>query len=165
MTLYINTIKNNSTEIEIGLRDKAGKWIVKKSVKARYQQAERLLPLIEKVLASASVKFNKDVLKKKKYEVRSKKLEIFNLIDSIKVVNRGGTFTSLRIGVATANALGYALGVPVFGVGENGKIADAVKKKLKVTLPAGRQESEKLKVFNIVAPEYDKEPNITIRNT
>ncbi|MFA6106448.1 MAG: hypothetical protein WC745_02110 [Patescibacteria group bacterium] len=179
MILRINTIKNNSTEIEIGLRDKAGKWIVKKYVKADRKQAEKLLPLIEKVVAGAGGKKGKTDLKQK-FKVKSipsqsrraeaEKLKVFDFIESIEVVNQGGTFTSLRIGVATANALGYALNVPVVGVSEFEKVGiksrpdDAHCEKFKVTLPADRQESPKSKVnFDIVAPEYDKEPNITLK--
>jgi len=65
--------------------------------------------------------------------------------------NRGGSFTALRIGVVTANALGYALGVPVEEVAENDKGLKRVKKSFKG--------------FNIIKPVYDKEPNITIKNS
>jgi len=37
-------------------------------------------------------------------------------IKGVIVVKGPGSFTSLRIGVSVANALGYALGVPVAGV-------------------------------------------------
>lgn len=53
------------------------------------------------------------------------------------LVNPGpGAFSSVRTGVATANALAYALGVPV------------------ACWPSGKNKG-------IVLPKYDKEPNIT----
>jgi tRNA A37 threonylcarbamoyladenosine modification protein TsaB len=42
------------------------------------------------------------------------------------VADEGGSFTSLRIGVITANALAYALKIPV--IGESGRAL--TKKKL-----------------------------------
>ena len=61
-------------------------------------------------------------------------------IKKIVVVNVGESFTALRIGVLTANALGYALGIPV--ISNQGTVAT------------------KLKKFSVVAPIYQREPNI-----
>ncbi|MFA6393754.1 MAG: hypothetical protein WCW25_02695 [Patescibacteria group bacterium] len=167
MILRINTIKNNSTEIEAALLDAVGKVIVKKIIKARYQQAEKLLPLIDSVLNSYKRKITEIAKKKKNYELRIKN---YGFITMIEVVNRGGTFTSLRIGVATANALGYALNVPVVGISEDGMINVLTGSKNSkfphfAKAPRGKQILNSKFDFDIVAPEYDKEPNITIRNT
>jgi hypothetical protein len=174
MTLYINTIKNNSTEIEAALLDTAGKVIVRKIIKARYQQAEKLLPLIDSVLNSYKRKMTETGKKKKNYELPARnathsvaggRIKNYGFIAMIEVVNRGGTFTSLRIGVATANALGYALNIPVIGIGE---LKPASKKWEHEVSKSKSPESESLKVrsqrFNLVAPEYDKEPNITLKS-
>lgn len=125
MKLFINTIKENSTEIELALHDDNDKIIARRIVAARYQQAEKLLPLIDQLL------------KQNDYKLKD--------LASIKVVNSGGSFTALRIGVITANALGYALNIPV-------KEAAASKKNIK----------NKNK-FNIIKPIYTKEPNITVK--
>ncbi len=117
MILRIDTTNNGFLEIAL---EKTGE-IKRTRTKAHYNQAEKLLPAIEAVL------------KKNKVELKD--------VKKIKVRNRGGSFTSLRIGVVTANALAYALGIRIEG--ENG--------------------SKKIKGIEIVEPIYGKEPNITIK--
>lgn len=123
MILHIDTTQNE--KMEIALREK-GKVLARKIVAMRHNEAEKLLLAIDKLL-----KVNKLTLKD---------------IKGIEVENVGGSFTSLRIGVITANALGYALGVPVKGV---------KSKKLKV-------KSKKFG-FDIIEPIYDREPSITTK--
>jgi len=118
MTLYINTTQNNL--VELAIKDK-NKLVAFKKFSSHRKQAEKLLPAIEKLL-------------------KAKKLKLSDL-DGVAVENRGGSFTSLRIGVVTANALAYALGVPVKG-----------GKRL-----AGSKN------FSIIEPIYDREPEITVR--
>lgn len=68
------------------------------------------------------------------------------------VIHAGpGGFTTLRIGVTTANALAYALGVPVIGVtGTVGNLADLLKQS-EVAEPAPG---------HLVLPVYAKPPDI-----
>lgn len=68
------------------------------------------------------------------------------------VVHAGpGGFTSLRIGVTTANALAYALGIPVVGIrGEVGNL-EALLESSRGREPASQE---------IVVPEYARPPNI-----
>jgi len=121
MILYIDTTKGQ--DIVIGLKEGKG-FLLKKKFTAQYIQAEKLLPKIDQLL-------------------KQKKL-LKTDITKIEVENRGGSigsksgtsFTALRIGVVTANALGYALNIPV-------------KSKMK-------------NISNIVKPVYNKEPNVTI---
>lgn len=124
MILHINTTSTDNVEVII----KDGATILdKKIVSAHRAQAEELLPLID------------DILKKNKISLDE--------IKKIQVVNDGdeaSSFTALRIGVVTANALGYALGIPVEGT--NRKKDKLVKKNVK---------------FSIVEPKYNKGPNIT----
>ena len=115
MTLYINTTQNDL--IEISLKNKS-KLVAIKKFKSHRTQAEKLLPAIEKLL-------------------KANKLELGDL-KGVEVENSGGSFTSLRIGVVTANALAYALGVPVKGMRET------VVRRL-----------------SVVKPIYDREPEIT----
>ncbi len=118
MILLIDTTDNANIKVSL---EKDGQILVDLLIFAHKEQSEKLLLLIEKALKKAKGKF-KD-------------------IKGIKIANRGGSFTSLRIGVTTANALAYALGVPVFGdeVGDNKEVGD----------------------INIVEPIYAREANIT----
>ena len=121
MNLYINTTRDDHV-IEVFLK-KEGKIMARKRAKAKYAQAEKLLPLIDKILELNKIKL-KDIKK-------------------IEVENHGESFTSLRIGILTANALAYALGIHV-----------------------SSPESDNIKTqnnkINIVEPIYSREPNITI---
>ncbi len=134
MILYINTTQGD--DIIIALKD-GGRVVAQKKFKAKYSQAEKLLPMIDKILAQNNLKI-KDIQK-------------------IKVANVDGSFTALRIGVVTANSLGYALGVPVEPSESSrlgGRDSDEAERKIK---------NQKYG-FNIVEPIYSKEPNITSRN-
>ena len=79
------------------------------------------------------------------------KIRVNDLVDfkeniylkKIKVENIGGSFTALRIGITTANALGYALNIPVEGTKTN----QTKKNKLE---------------FSVVEPMYEREADITI---
>lgn len=94
--LYIDT--SNNKQIKVGLRvNKEENWIKQK---IGLQKAQVVLPMVEKIL--------------KKYQL---KLEDLTAVE----VNVGpGSFTGLRVGIAVANALSFALKVPVNGkkVGE-----------------------------------------------
>ncbi len=116
MVLTIDT--GSSDEIEVSLSK--GGQIIKSKIKAPRQQAERLLPLIEKMLLKHGISWRR--------------------IKEIRVQDEGGSFTSLRIGVLTANALAYALGVPVRAM-------------------AGG-ESFSFEGGQAVKPRYGSEPNI-----
>ncbi len=104
---------------------------------AQYRQAEKLLPAIAKLLQATSCKPQ--------------------VIKAIGVVTGPGPFTALRIGIATANTLGWALGKPVFGVrlDQFNKAADAGK--------FIEAKSKSAKLGAIIEPFYGKEPNLTVR--
>lgn len=121
MTLYINTIAKD--EITISLRQ-GTEILANKVVQAPRLQAEKLLPTIDRLLSAKKIKLKQ--------------------LTKIVVANQGGSFTSLRIGVITANALAYALKIPV----------EAEPKTLK--------KNKKFSVYSIVEPIYDREPNIGI---
>lgn len=128
MILFINTASHD--EIIISLLSPEGKKIKTKKFEAHRRQAEKLLPAVSKLLLVASKKLTD--LKK------------------IQVVISGGSFTSLRIGVVTANALAYALRIPVEAVSANGEILK-------------NQPAKKFDSYVIVTPQYDREPNIGIK--
>lgn len=117
MILFIDT-SGQKYEIEIEIKHNK-KTVFIKQLEARFRQAEKLLPEIEKQLRKH--KISKDSIKE------------------IRVQNKGGSFTSLRIGVVTANALGLGLKIPVRSFGDN----NSAKGNLK-----------------IIKPEYNSEPNI-----
>jgi tRNA threonylcarbamoyladenosine biosynthesis protein TsaB len=120
MQLYIDTTSN--TDIYLALK-KEKQVIADLTEPAERQQAEKLLPSIEKLLKQNHLKMAD--------------------LTGIAVNNHGGSFTSLRIGVVTANALAFALKIPISGVD---------KKDLK-----------KRAGINIVEPIYSTEPQITIK--
>ena len=91
MILYINT--KDQKVIRIELRDK-GKVISEMSEENEYG-SQALLPLIDKIL-------------------KTEKLTLQDLI-GIEVETGPGSFTGLRVGVSVANALGFALVIPVNG--------------------------------------------------
>ncbi len=68
------------------------------------------------------------------------------------VVHAGpGGFASLRIGVTTANALAYALGIPVVGITGDVKDLDDLLAQSKTTEPAAS---------GVAVPAYAKPPHI-----
>ena len=91
MKLIIDTTDN--THVRLALVDKSGKLLAKSSAPAFRQQGEKLLPALAKLLAKHNL--------------------TLKAISSIEVANGTGSFSSLRIGVATAKGLGLALNVPV----------------------------------------------------
>ena len=104
MELFIDTTQNNEIIVALKERDTIINEI---RITAPKKQSELLLKSIE------------DIFAKTGFDIKS--------IKKIRVENSGGSFTSLRIGVATSNALGYALGIPVIGVKPNrGKIVKAL---------------------------------------
>ena len=100
----------------------SGQVIAQKEFSAPQKQAEKLLPALDKLLRSKKIKL-KDISK-------------------IMVANEGGSFTSLRIGIVTANALAYALNIPVSAIKEVG------------------DSDKKFAGHNVVEPIYNNEPII-----
>lgn len=125
MILHINTTEAGN--IKLAFRE-GREVLAEKKVRAIRQEAEKLLLAI------------KALLKVKKINLKQ--------INKIEVENRGGSFTSLRIGVVTANALAYALGIPVKGQGGT---------DIRHLRAVGR--------FNVVEPVYDREPEITMKKS
>lgn len=103
-TLYIDTTSN--TEIIVSLTINGEKDEVKRGLEQR--KAQVLLPIIEELL--------------KKHRLKLQDL------DEIEVNHGPGSFTGVRVGVSVANALSYALGIPVNGinVAESEKIVEPV---------------------------------------
>lgn len=113
MLLLIDTTQQE--KIILQLFDERGSSIARQE-KRVFQISENLLPELERFI------------KKQKLKLRK--------LTKILVDPGPGGFSSTRTGVATANALAYALGIPV------------------AEFPSG-------KIKEIVLPKYDKKPNIT----
>lgn len=116
MELYIDTSKNEYFSL---ILKKDGDIMAKTKVKAKFRQSEKLLPVIDSLL--------------KKNDVNIKQIK------KIKVSDKGEGFSSLRIGVVTANALAYGLGIPCVSFND---------KEIKTG------------EFSLVQPVYSQEPNI-----
>jgi len=120
MDLVIDT--GNKKYIYIALKQ-GNKVLAEKKQTAERKQSELLLASIDKLLKNNNFKISD--------------------IDVIYVNPAGDSFSALRIGVVTANALGFALKIPV-KVLNSSEIGCLYNKN-----------------FNIVEPKYNKEPNIT----
>jgi tRNA A37 threonylcarbamoyltransferase TsaD len=140
--LYINTTAHD--EIIIALRSNgsalkgqtkaqmtSSQTIAEKKIKAVRNQAEKLVPAIETLLKKNKVKLS--------------------ALTKIIVAPHGGSFTSLRIGVITANALAFALKIPV----EAEPVVGADGQKIKI-------KTKKFGSYSIIEPSYDREPNIGV---
>jgi hypothetical protein len=132
MILYIDTTVNDEINLALLNEDCCGfKTIKRKIIKAPRQQSEKLLLSIEKIMAVSKLKLPD--------------------IKKIIINNHGGSFTSLRIGVITANALAYALNIPV----ESGILEGKIIKKDKAV-----NKKKQFSGHSIIEPLYDSEPNI-----
>jgi len=133
MILIIDTTPEES--FAIALAKSQGVLVSRKKIQGRFIQAEKLLPEIEKMLKIKKVKFTD--------------------LSGISVVKGPGGFTAVRIGVITANALAYALRIPVVGFKQNefNSFNNLSLKSAKML--------KKAKLRSMVAPHYGREPNIT----
>ena len=140
MYLFINTANNEN--IFLALLDKKGDILIQKNIKAKYQQLEKLLKNIDALLGAG---FQTCGPRKATGKDASGQL-----CGIICVIGPGG-FTSLRIGIATCNAMAWALDIPIIGVNN----LTEIKKSIKLI---AKQKKFKKQIL----PEYGKEPNITI---
>lgn len=71
-------------------------------------------------------------------------------LQGIVVYEGPGSFTGLRIGIAVANAMAYAYGIPIVASGGKNWIKDGLK-----SLAEGKNDK-------IALPKYGAPPNVTI---
>lgn len=129
MLLFLDTTQDNIT-IALRLTKSDGDFLItQKKIVAQFQEAEKLLPTINNFLQLQQVR-------------------VGDLQGIAVVAGPGHSFTSLRLGLAVANTLGYGLDIPVQAVKS---LADLSKIKI--------AKNEKFK--KLVLPAYGREPNIT----
>ncbi len=152
MILFINTASPEI--IMLALLDQKGEVVARKKIQAKYKQSEKLLAEIKRLSPPDYPQRKISATQiggcpKGKIKLDLKRLR------GIIAVKGPGSFTALRIGLTTANAMAFALGIPIVGVmdGEFGKIVDEGMKTLK-----------KAKLGKYVMPEYGMEPNITLKH-
>lgn len=129
---YILAIDTTSDETGIGLvgegKPKIILWV------SHRNQSKELLPKID------------GLLKREKVKLAELKWVVVNL--------GPGSFTGLRVGISTANALGYGLNIPVIGKANlTGEINHRIETLLKLKTST--------KKFKQVLPHYGRPPRIT----
>ena len=135
MLLLINTADPATSTIALGEDD--GRVLASHVGPSRRGERDALLSAVERCLRRA---------RRSLPDVRG-----------VAVVTGPGPFSGLRAGIATANAIGFALGVPVVGM----SATDAPTPKAFAATAAERFRGARVGAF--VAPEYGAEPHITIK--
>lgn len=147
MFLLIVTEQNNWFAVAVG-----EKIIWKYGIVEReFSQSELLLKEINQMLSTGT-----------------KRMDAFSRPNTIFVVNGPGDFSALRVGVATANALGFAWGAGVIGVKPRKQLSPLTKKeKIEKYWEDGVKQAGQgggaRKFKEAIVPFYDKEPNIAGR--
>lgn len=103
MILYINT--KDQRRVEVAIKER-GKVVKSLSEKNEYG-SQVLLPLIVKLLRT----YNPGL----EAQIQTGIDNMWEGLEGIEVETGPGSFTGLRVGVSVANALGFALGIPVNG--------------------------------------------------
>lgn len=109
MKLIIDTTDNEFVVLTL-VKNKA--IVGQTKTAARRAQGEKLLPALARLLKKHNLKLSD--------------------LTGLEVANGAGSFSSLRIGITTANALGYALGIPVKDLSGNKPL---IKKGIHVIKP------------------------------
>lgn len=130
MYLLIDT--SDSKKIFILLADDNLK--VKKEISAVYAQEEKLLISLMEIF--------------KKYEIKKGDLK------GVIVINGPGSFSSLRVGLAVANALAWSWKIPIQGWSKN------EFKSYEELIEKSVIKFKQLNNFSLVLPYYGREPNI-----
>ena len=121
MVLKIGTTIHKEVRIELKDPKKAK---VQKLVEKQKLGSQVLLPMIAKIL-----KKNRQNLRSSSSKDSTAGLKLFKGLTAIEVNPGPGSFTGTRVGVSVANALGFALDVPVNG--KKGKIVVPIYEKSK----------------------------------
>lgn len=126
--MLILTIRTDKPEAEVGLYDDEKELVYDK------WQAHRELAETLHVQIAKNLQF---VIKE------------WSDIEGVVVFAGPGSFTGLRIGIATANALAYGLEIPIIGASGDDWLQTGIQQVL-----GGKSDTQ-------VLPEYGAEPHIT----
>ncbi|MFA5135423.1 MAG: tRNA (adenosine(37)-N6)-threonylcarbamoyltransferase complex dimerization subunit type 1 TsaB [Patescibacteria group bacterium] len=133
MFLFIDT--SDGDRFTVGLVSANGGIAASRTVQSKFTQSEKLLPSIVALLTAEQ--------------------QPLPQLRGIIVVSGPGGFTSLRVGISTANALSYGLEIPVVGVQKRpGRGMASLARKGAAQIATAQKQS-------IVLPQYGSEPNIT----
>lgn len=81
-------------------------------------------------------------------------------ISSLFVVRGPGNFTSVRVGIAIANALSFVLKIPIYAMILS-ELSNIRNPKDSFGSALIKINLKKIRPFKIVPPYYDREPNIS----
>ena len=109
LLLAVDTAGPNCAVALAASRGGAPKILASTSERVDRGHAEHLMPMIAATLARASLSYSD--------------------LDRIAVTTGPGSFTGVRVGIATARALALALDIPAVGVGSLAALASAVLQK------------------------------------
>jgi tRNA threonylcarbamoyl adenosine modification protein YeaZ len=132
MILYFNAAKVKEISAYL-IKD--SKIIDRLKQKGDFKVSEYLLPLIDKLLKSNKISFTD--------------------LKGIITVSGPGPFTSVRIAVAVANTLSFALKIPIIGLENKKPVKD------EQNIKTGLLKLKKAKVGSFIKPVYGGEANIT----
>ncbi len=127
MYLYINTADSKTC---IGLLDDTCKMCSFYAWEGGQNQSETLLKEVDKLFVNSQIS-KKDVI-------------------GIIAFRGPGSYTGVRVGVATANALALAWNVPIWGANKND-----------ISNTSYFQKLVKSKAAKMICPDYQKPPHIT----
>lgn len=116
-------------QAELYLLDSSGAELARERWESGHELSTTLLPKMTELLKSNSISF-KD-------------------LKGVVVYKGPGSFTSLRVSIATANALAYGLAIPVVGSNGNDWLAKGLK------------DLKTAKINDFVMPAYGRKPHIT----
>ena len=153
MILFINTSLSDLVQVKLLANDKI---LAQAESRERFKQSELLLLMIDRLIKKARKQKNQKIRKPKNKKTKKQESKKADL-EMIAVVSGPGSFSSLRLGITTANTLAWALKIPIIELttkenSSNEKLVEIIKKK---------SHKAKKQSFRPIAPKYGQEPNIT----
>lgn len=127
---------SDSDRCTVALCQADGTALARRTIRQPFAHAEKMLPTLAALLKQTRT--------------------TLAALTGVAVVIGPGGFTSIRIGVSTANALAFSIGIPVVGLRRTP--ADAAEQLMRQGAIALRHA----RLGVLVAPQYGHRPNITM---